>query len=86
MKEHSSVNKAPRSYQRDKVLEKHLRRAFGKMILTEIQPKMIADYKTKRREEGVSPRTINYELILMGHAFNLAMKELELPLIDRTLL
>ncbi|PKN33229.1 MAG: site-specific integrase [Deltaproteobacteria bacterium HGW-Deltaproteobacteria-19] len=75
MKEHSAVNKAPRSYQRDKVLEKHLRRAFGKMILTEIQPKMIADYKTKRREEGVSPRTINYELILMGHAFNLAMKE-----------
>jgi site-specific recombinase XerD len=38
---------------------------------------MIAEYKVNRRGDGVSPRTINYELTLMGHAFNLAIKEWE---------
>ena len=77
MKEYSAINKAPSSHLRDKGLEKHLRKAFGHLILTEITSKMIAEYKVKRRADGVSPRTINYELTLMGHAFNLAMKEWE---------
>ena len=39
---------------------------------------MISDYKVKRRHDGVSPRTINYELTTMSHAFNLAIREWEL--------
>jgi len=77
MKEHSAINKASSSHLRDKGLEKHLRKAFGNLMLTEITSKIIAEYKVNRRGDGVSPRTINYELTLMGHAFNLAIKEWE---------
>lgn len=77
MKEYSAINKAPKSHLRDKGLEKHLRRFFGDKFLTQITSKMISEYKSKRREDGVSPRTVNYELTLMGHAFNLAIKEWE---------
>jgi len=78
MAEYSAVHKKPRSYERDISLNKHLQGFFGDEFLTEITPKMIAEYKVKRREEGASPRSLNYELVLMGHAFNLAMKEWEL--------
>lgn len=78
LREHSIVNKTHKSYIRDKAIEKHLAKAFGNLILTEITPKMIAEYKSKRRADGVSPRTINYELTFMSHAFNLAIKEWEL--------
>ncbi len=77
LKEHSAINKAPKSYTRDIGLAHHLNGFFGDRILTKITPKDIYEYKLKRRQEGASPRTINYELALMGHAFNLAIKEWE---------
>jgi site-specific recombinase XerD len=77
MKEHSSRSKSPTSYRRDLSLAKHLNTFFGGEILTKITPKDIYKYKIKRREQGASPRTINYELSLMRHAFNLAIKEWE---------
>ena len=77
MAEYSAINKAPRSYERDKGLRKHLDPVFGNMVLTEITPRQIAEYKVKRRQEGAAPRTVNYELIIMGHAFNLAIREWE---------
>ncbi|MGC9975560.1 MAG: site-specific integrase [Syntrophales bacterium] len=77
MSEHSAVNKAPRSHERDKGLRKKLEPVFGNMILTEISPRHIAEYKVMRRKDGVSPRTVNYELALMSHAFNLAIREWE---------
>jgi len=78
LKEYSSVNKAPKSYIRDKSLNKHLQKYFGEFYLPEIMPKMISEYKTNRRNEGASPRTINYELTVMSHAFNLAIREWEI--------
>jgi len=45
--------------------------------LTEITPAMISAYKVVRRSEGVTPRTINYELTTMNHAYSLAVKEWE---------
>lgn len=77
MAEYSAINKAPRSHERDKGLRKHLDPVFGNIVLTEITPRQIAEYKVKRRQEGAAPRTVNYELILMGHAFNLALREWE---------
>ena len=77
MAEHSARNKAPKSHIRDRSLCAHLVSFFGEMELAEITPSFIAEYKTKRREEGASPRTINYELSLMSHAFNLARREWE---------
>ena len=77
MTEHSARNKAPRSHVRDKSLRDHLVGQFGDLTLAEITPSQISEYKTKRRDEGASPRTLNYELALMSHAFNLAIKEWE---------
>ena len=46
-------------------------------MLTDISPKHISLYKSLRREEKAAPKTLNNELILMSHAFNLAIKEWE---------
>jgi integrase len=77
MAEHSAINKAPRSHARDKSLKKHLVDFFGNFPLLKITPSLIAEYKTARRGTGISPRTLNYELALMSHAFTLAIKEWE---------
>ena len=77
MSEYSAVNKAKSSHKRDKSLSAHLLESFGSAYLTDISPVMISEYKVKRRAEKASPRTINYELTLMGHAFNIAIKEWE---------
>lgn len=75
MTEYSAINKAPRSHERDKELRKNLEPVFGDMYLTKISPSQIAEYKVKRRKEGASARTVNLELILMTHAYNLALRE-----------
>ena len=75
--EHSARNKASSSHIRDKSLKNHLVQHLGELTLAEINPKLISEYKTKRIEQGASPRTVNYELALMSHAFNLAIKEWE---------
>ena len=56
---------------------KHLRPFFGRNRLVEMTPKEIVRYKAKRYHDGVKPATINRELALMKHAFNLAIKEWE---------
>ncbi len=75
--EHSEVNKAPTSFVRDKSLANHLKRYFGELYITEITPRAVSAYKVKRRKEGAAPNTVNNELRLLGHAFNLAIKEWE---------
>jgi integrase len=77
MEDHSARNKAPRTHERDKSLKKHLVGFFGNFPLAEITPRLIADYKSRRREEGAAPQTINNETSLMSHAFNLAIKHWE---------
>jgi len=77
LSEHSARNKALKSHIRDKSLTGHLLKSFGDYTIMEITPKLIAEYKTRRREEGAAPKTINHELTLMSHAFNLAIKEWE---------
>lgn len=75
--EYSIQNKAPKSHLRDKSLAKHLIDSFGDMVITEISAKDISEYKVKRVSEKASPRTINYELTLMSHAYSIAIKEWE---------
>ena len=77
MKEHSARNKALRSHIRDKSLADHLNQYLGDCLITDISPRAISDYKVRRREEGAAPATINYELRLLSHAYNLAIKEWE---------
>jgi integrase len=50
---------------------------FGRFTLAEITPKLIVQYKAKRYADGVGPGSINRELGVMRHAFNLAIKEWE---------
>jgi integrase len=75
--EHSARNKAPTSHVSDKCLTATLIRAFGDRALAEMRPSLIAEYKGKRRMEGLAPKTINNELSLLSHAFELAIKEWE---------
>lgn len=75
--EYSLRNKAPTSSLRDKSLAKHLNDFFGEMVITEISARDISKYKVKRIGENASPRTVNYELTLMSHAYNLAIREWE---------
>jgi integrase len=77
MVEYSAVNKAASSHVRDKSLAAHLIKFFGNDYLLDIKPAMVSDYKVQRRDECASPRTINYELTLMSHAFNIAIREWE---------
>ena len=56
---------------------KNLRPWFGTHTLNEVTPKMIVEYKAQRYRDGVKPATMNRELALMKHAYNLAIKEWE---------
>lgn len=73
--EYSALNKKPRAHQRDRSLKTHLSKAFGHLILVDVTPAAIAAYKAARRQAGASGATVNRELGMARHAFNLAMKE-----------
>ncbi len=74
---HSAINNAPSTHLRAKSTVKHLKHYFGDLTVSNIRPRDISAYKEARRKEGAAPKTVNNELIIMGHAFNLAMKEWE---------
>lgn len=69
--------KAPKSGIRDQSALKHLLPMFGQRVLGHMTPKLFAEYKVQRRLEGAAPATVNKELQLVRHAFNLAMREWE---------
>lgn len=75
--DHSARNKAPMTYRRDKSLADHLLASFGDLTLVQVRPALLAEYKARRRTEKASPKTINSELGLLSHAFELAIKEWE---------
>lgn len=50
---------------------------LGDYPLAEITPRVINEYKQKRRRDGLKPASINRELATMKKAFNLAIKEWE---------
>lgn len=71
-----SVTKAPASRLRDEQCLVHLRRAFGTLSLADVTPKLLAGYKAQRREKA-KPATVNKELGLVRHSFNVAIREWE---------
>lgn len=56
---------------------KNLRPFFGDYVLADITPKLIVQYRTQRYAKGVKPATVNRELALLKHAFNLGKREWE---------
>src|SRR5262245_60511119 len=75
--EYSEPNKAATSSLRDRSLAKRLLEVFGEMPVTAISRKHVAAYKVKRRGDSAAPKTINNELVLMSHAFTVAIREWE---------
>ncbi len=76
--EHSKPTKATVSYKDDIYSSKQILQHFGKTSIDEVSPKQIAEFIKKRRRDGVKDGTINHELRLLRHAYNLAMKYWEL--------
>jgi integrase len=74
---YSSRSKSASSYRRDSSLAAHLLEVFGDLVITKVTPRDITEYKTKRREEGAAAQTVNLELGLMRHCYNLAIREWE---------
>ena len=72
--EWSKANKKPRTAERDVVSLGPLHAFFGGKFLSEINPFLIEKYKQKRKEDGVSVRTINIELACLRHMFNMGIK------------
>lgn len=73
-----SVLKAPGSVKRDGgSIRTHLLPAFGHLTLVQVTPRELAAYKVKRRAEGAKPATVNKELQLVRHAYNVAVREWE---------
>ena len=77
MREHSRVNKTPKSSLRDESSFKHLTKFFGGMTLADIKPAKISEYKSLRRSEGAKPATLARELEVFRHSLNLAVREWE---------
>jgi integrase len=72
--EFSLSNKRAGTSKRDVVSLKPLQKFFGGKFISEINPFLIEKYKQKRKEDGVSVRTINVELACLRHMFNMAMR------------
>jgi integrase len=77
LSEHSVPNKAATTALRDQSLAKRLLEVFGDMTVTAIGRRHVAAYKAKRRADHAAPKTINNELVLMSHAFTVAIREWE---------
>lgn len=74
---HTAKNKVATSLVRDEGIAKRLNATFGDVTLDQLRPRDIAEFKMRRREEGAAANTVNNELGLLGHAYNLAMREWE---------
>ena len=77
LREYSAPNKAATTSLRDQSLAKRLLEVFGDMTVTAIGRRHVAAYKAKRRADHAAPKTINNELVLMSHAFTVAIREWE---------
>ena len=74
MREHSMINKTPTTQVRDSSAFKRLSEFFGGMMLIEITPAKISDYKSLRIADGIKPATISRELEVLRHALNLSIQ------------
>ncbi len=75
--EYSIHNKAPHTVKGDIGIAKEMKEFFGDLPLTDLTPRLLAEYKARCREKGLTPSSINHRRGLLRHAFNLAIKEWE---------
>ncbi|TAJ31781.1 MAG: site-specific integrase, partial [Nitrospirae bacterium] len=72
-----SVGKAPGSSLRDQQCADHLLPCFGDKLVYQVSAKLLGEYKVKRRAAGAAPATVNKELGMVRHLFNVAIREWE---------
>jgi integrase len=77
MKSYSKPTKSEGSAIRDEYSFKQLDKSFAGRSLKEITPKLISEYKDRRRAEKVTEGTLAKELQLLRNALNIAMREWE---------
>lgn len=75
LKEYSTPNKSAGTAKNDTVMVEEMKAFFGNTLLQDVMPSLISAYKTKCREKGLAPATINHRRTLLRHAFNLAIRE-----------
>lgn len=75
--DYSQQNKAPSSQGNDREFGKYFIRFFGEMLVSDVSPNDLADYKKSRREKGVKGITINNELRFLSHVFKIAIGDWE---------
>jgi integrase/recombinase XerD len=71
--EHVKVNRAEETYKGYLKAYKHLEPLMGKVCLQDITQVLIDKYKKKRKKDGVSAKTINNELAILGAIINYAV-------------
>ena len=50
---------------------------FGNHTLAKVTPRLVNEFKSKRKSEGIKPATINRQLTIGKRAFNIAIREWE---------
>jgi integrase len=75
LREHSIPNKASGSVKNDSVMVEEMKSYFGDTMLQDVSPRLISKYKTRCRDKGLAPATINHRRTLLRHAFSLAIRE-----------
>jgi integrase len=69
-----SIQKRPRSAERDALSSSYLSKEFGHLTLAQVTPQRISRYRDKRLKV-VSPHSVRLEMALLSHFFNVALKE-----------
>ncbi len=73
----TAKDKRPWGHRRDLDATRHLRGHFGGLDLSDLNPARIRAYVDARREEDVTPATVNRELCVLSAAINYARREWE---------
>ncbi len=73
--EYAEINKARSTYKTDFYrIKAHLLPYFNDIRVLMITTQMIDDYKSMRSKQGVSPKTINNELVNLSHILKMAIR------------
>ena len=72
LNEHSKINKAASTYEKDLSMKANLEETFKGMPLDKITSNAIVFYKNKRLTEGVAQNTVKNELGMLRNALNIA--------------
>jgi integrase len=67
-------NKASTVYTKDRILRHYLVPSFGTKQLRDITGERIESYKARRLDEGLSPKTVNDHLAVLGKCLNSAVE------------